>query len=234
LKIWKSSGPQNIEEGRETMSDSFNERMRMIRFRRKRERTRFRDELRIIPRWLFWTCVALWLIAIVIGVSANVYNMRHNQSYFPPDPEWLSYPIAACFALAGVITAGAIFLSAFLFMLGYVYKDAQRRGMHPVLWTLLVLILSPAYGIIGLIIYLLVREPLPFPCPQCSATVSARYNFCPSCKYNLHPSCPQCRREITANDKFCPQCGTDLAHLPQPSSEPPAPSGFGEAAREPL
>jgi len=216
------------------MSDSFNERMRMIRFRRKRERTRFRDELRIIPRWLIGTCIALWVIAIVVGVSVNVYNMEHGSNFFPPGAEWLSYRIAACFALAGVITAGAIFFSAFLFMLGYVYKDAQRRGMHPVLWTLLVLILSPAYGIIGLIIYLLVREPLPFPCPQCSATVSARFNFCPSCKYNLHPSCPQCRREITDTDKFCPQCGTDLTHLPKASSEPQAPSGLGEPAREPL
>jgi Double zinc ribbon len=219
------------------MSDSFNERMRLIRFRRKRERTRFRDELRIIPRWLIWTCVALWLIALVIGISVNVYNMQHNsqhQNYFPPDPEWLSHQVAACFALAGVITVVAFFFACFLFMLGYVYKDAQRRAMHPVLWTLLVLILSPAYGIIGLIIYLLVREPLPFPCPQCATAVSARYNFCPNCKYNLHPSCPQCRREISDTDKFCPQCGTDLTQVPKPSSEPPAPSGLGEAAREPL
>ncbi len=69
------------------MSDSFNERMRLIRFRRKRERTRFRDELRIIPHWLMWTCVALWLIALVIGISVNLYNMQHSESYFPPDPE---------------------------------------------------------------------------------------------------------------------------------------------------
>jgi hypothetical protein len=121
------------------MSDSFNERMRLIRFRRKRERTRFRDELRIIPRWLIRTCVALWLIALAIGVSVNVYNMQHNENYFPPDPEWLSHQVAACIALAGVITGAAIFVAAFLLMLGYVYKDAQRRGMHPVLWTLLVL-----------------------------------------------------------------------------------------------
>jgi len=215
------------------MSDSFNERMRLIRFRRKRERTRFRDELRIIPRWLIRTCVALWLIALAIGVSVNVYNMQHNENYFPPEREWLSNQVAACIALAGVITGAAIFVAAFLLMLGYVYKDAQRRGMHPVLWTLLVLILSPAYGIIGLIIYLLVREPLPFPCPQCATTVSARFNFCPNCKYNLHPSCPQCRREISDTDKFCSQCGTDLTHVPKPSSDPGSSPGLGEAAREP-
>jgi len=34
------------------MSDALNERLRLIRFRRKRERSTFREELRIIPKWL--------------------------------------------------------------------------------------------------------------------------------------------------------------------------------------
>ena len=64
-------------------------------------------------------------------------------------------PFLSCLALAGVITAVAFVLSCMLFMLGYVYRDAKRRGMHPALWTLLVLILSGGYFFIGLIIYLL-------------------------------------------------------------------------------
>jgi len=233
LKIWKSR-VENKEERRENMSDSFNERMRLIRFRRKRERLRFRDELRIIPRWLVWTCVALWVIALAIGTSVNLYNLRHGQDYFPSDPEMLNYPVVACVALAAVITGAAFFISCLLFMFGYVYKDAQRRGMHPVLWTLLVLILSPAYGVIGLVIYLLVREPLSYPCPQCAATVSARFNFCPNCKYNLHPSCPQCQREISDTDKFCPNCAAELTHAPKSPSATATPSGSTETAREPL
>jgi RNA polymerase subunit RPABC4/transcription elongation factor Spt4 len=104
--------------------------------------------------------------------------------------------------------------SALLFMFGYVYRDAKRRGMHPALWTIVVLILSPGYGILGLIIYLLVREPMPYPCPQCATSVSARFNFCPNCKTNLHPACPHCQREVADNDKFCPYCGSDLLHPP--------------------
>ena len=38
--------------------------MRMIRLRRKKERPRFREELRIIPRWLKILCVVLWLLAV--------------------------------------------------------------------------------------------------------------------------------------------------------------------------
>ena len=33
-------------------SNSFNERMRLIRFRRKRENLRFWDEFKLVPRWL--------------------------------------------------------------------------------------------------------------------------------------------------------------------------------------
>jgi hypothetical protein len=206
------------------MSDSFNQRLRMIRFRRKKERTRFRDELRVIPRWLIWMCFSLYIVALIIGVAANLAHMQTGEEVFPP--ELRDKPLLACLALAGVITAAAIFISFWLFMLGYVYRDAQRRGMSPALWTVLVLILSPAYLLIGLIIYLLVREPLPFTCPQCSATVSARYNFCPNCKYNLHPACPKCQHEVSDTDKFCAYCGADLI----PSKSGTNPSGATGAA----
>jgi len=204
------------------MSDAFNERLRMIRFRRKKERTRFRDELRIIPKWLFWMCLGLYLLALVIGLSVNIHGFHANDAIFP-DESLRSEPMLSCLALAGVITVGAFVFSCLFFMLGYVYRDAKRRGMNPALWTLLVLILSGGYFFIGLIIYLLVREPLPYTCPQCAATVNARFNFCPSCKYNLHPACPQCQREVSDDDKFCPYCATELHHAPKPLAEP-APS----------
>jgi hypothetical protein len=192
------------------MSDTFNERVRLIKFRRKRERSSFWQELRVIPRWLVRTVVTLYVLALVIGVSVNVSQMKSGGESFPPDMQ--GHPWLASLALVGVITAGALALSIWLFMLGYVYNDAKRRGMSPGLWTVLVLILSPAYGFIGLIIYLLVREPLPYMCPQCSASVSARFNFCPNCKCNLHPACPNCQREVADSDKFCPYCAVELTH----------------------
>ena len=206
------------------MSDAFNERLRLIRFRQKRERAKFREELRVIPRWLVRTCIALYLLAVVIGLAVNIHNFQTNGPIFP-DETLRNQPAASCALLLLVITAGAIAISIFLFMLGYVYRDAKRRDMNPVLWTLLVLILSPAYLLIGLIIYLLVREPLPYNCPQCATTVNARFNFCPNCKYNLHPACPQCQREVSDNDKFCPFCATELTHAPKvPADDAPSPN----------
>ena len=204
---------------KETMSDAFNERLRLIRFRRKRERSTFRDELRIIPKWLIWTCVVLYIIGLIIGMAVNAHNFQTGGPVFPGDESLRNEPGLSYLGLAGVITLGAIWLSAILCMLGYVYRDAKRRGMNAGLWTLLVLILSPAYLLIGLIIYLLVREPLPYTCPQCSASVRARFNFCPNCKYNLHPACPQCQREVADADKFCPYCATELTHAAKPLSE---------------
>jgi predicted amidophosphoribosyltransferase len=95
-------------------------------------------------------------------------------------------------------------------MVAYVNRDAKRRGMNSALWTFLVLILSTGWLVIGFMTYFLMREPLPYPCPQCGNTVGARFNFCPNCKCNLYPSCPQCKREIAEIDKFCPYCGNDL------------------------
>jgi len=198
------------------MSDMWNERMRLIRFRRKRERTRFRDELRIIPRWLVWTCITLSILAVLIGVGVNLGNFHFGGPVFPGDESLRHNPALSCLGLAAAITFGSFVFSVFLFILGYVYRDAKRRDMNPALWTLLVLILSAGYVFIGLIIYLLVREPLPFTCPKCAATVSARFNFCPNCKYNLHPACARCQQEVADTDKFCPYCS---AELNQPKSQ---------------
>ena len=191
------------------MSEAWNERMRLIRFRRKRERSTFREQLRILPKWLVWTCVFLTVLALVIGVAVNLHNFRTGDPIFP-DESLRNDPATSTAGLIAAIFAGMLIFSALVLTLGYVYRDARRRGMNPALWTLLVLILAPMYLFIGLVIYLLVRDPLPYTCPQCSTSVSARFNFCPNCKCNLHPACPQCQQEVSDTDKFCPYCGTEL------------------------
>lgn len=189
----------------QNIGDSWNERMRMIRLRRRKETTRFRDEFRIIPTWVKALCVVLYIIAVGIGVAVVNFN---PESRFP---ELRDNVAASALAVTGIITGAAIVFGAGILMLGYVNRDAKRRGMNSALWTWFVLLMLPtSVGIIGLIIYLLVREPLPYPCPRCAKPVGPRFNFCPNCKCDLYPSCPNCKKEIAETDKFCPYCATEL------------------------
>lgn len=206
------------------VSGSFNERRRLIRLRRKKENLRFWQEFRVIPRGLVWTVIGLFVIAQVVAFLVNRWNFVHYGEIFPPD--FQDYPALAYLALAGIVTAMALFMASLIFLIAYVNRDAKRRGMNSALWTLLVIVLLPAWTFIGFLIYFLMREPLPYDCPQCGKPVGARFNFCPNCKCNLHPSCPNCKHEVVETDKFCPYCAYELGtaapsgaeHLAVPNS----------------
>jgi RNA polymerase subunit RPABC4/transcription elongation factor Spt4 len=178
-----------------TMTDEkekLTEGMRIIRWRMAHENFRFRDEIRIIPRGVFYFGVLI----IVLGQAIA----------------WVAYTLAppqdmTRWGAVGIAAGAAVALDLALLFFAYVNRDAKRRGMNATLWTLLAIVVP---YLIGVIIYFLLREPLPYNCPQCGATVSARFNFCPNCKTNLRPACPQCKREIRIGNKFCPYCGGEL------------------------
>jgi amino acid transporter len=190
------------------VSGSFNERMRLIRLRRKKENLHFWSEFKLVPTWLRWTVALLFVIAQAAALLVNLHGLPSHDDIFPPD---LKYdPVLASLALAGIITVISVFMASVIFLIAYVNRDSKRREMNSALWTLLVILLLPAWGFVGFVIYFLMREPLPYPCPQCGKSVGARFNFCPNCKYNLHPSCPNCKREVVETDKFCPYCAQEL------------------------
>jgi hypothetical protein len=190
------------------VNSTFSEKLRRIRFRRTREKTRFRDELRIIPKWLIVMVIFFFVIAQAAFFIANFY--AHALS--TPEGEMFPFPnnpALSVLSVAGIVTAASIPLAAMLLGFGYVNRDAKRRGMNSALWTILVVVLSQSLAL-GFLIYFIMREPLPYDCPQCGATVAARFNFCPNCKCNLQPTCPQCKREVGEMDKFCPYCACEL------------------------
>jgi hypothetical protein len=209
-----------VSDYQQKIAESFNERKRLNQLRKRKENLRFWNELRIIPRWLFVLAAMLYVLALVIALTVNMaqsHNPNGNEM-FPP--ELRDNPALAQLALSGLVTLAALCFAFFIFMIAYVNRDASRRGMNSALWTLMVIIFLPTWGLIGLVVYLLMREPLPYPCPECATTVNARFNFCPNCKCNLHPACPQCKREVGELDKFCPHCGNDLKAVTQ--AEPAA------------
>jgi hypothetical protein len=189
-------------------TNSFSERMRMVRFRRKNERLRFWDEMKIVPRWLFWVLGVLFLAAQATAAYVN-QSGGLKPDFFPPGLQ--DHPGLASLGLGAAVTAFWLIFASFVLLTGYVNRDAKRRGMSPGLWTFLVVVLWPAYFAIGYIIYFLLREPLPYACPQCGTVVGARFNYCPNCKRHLHPCCPQCKSDVVETDKYCPNCGQELS-----------------------
>lgn len=182
----------------------FSEQMRTIRWRMAKEPFRFRDEVRVIPRAARIVVGALWLGAEVIAQAVHAYVNGGDK--------------LEALAVFGAVTAIGAILSIFILLIVYVNRDAKRRGMSPVLWTLIAIFVPYA---IGIVLYFVVREPMPYACPQCGEAVSARFNYCPNCKFNLQPTCPHCRREIRPDHRYCPHCASDLA--PQDASVQPAP-----------
>jgi hypothetical protein len=150
-------------------------------------------EVKLIP----W-----WAIGLAVAVFAGLQVLMHAV-LFPGEP----HPTPLAWRIFISIMAGAV-LAFWVLLIGYVNRDAKRRGMNVALWTVLVIFVPDA---IGFIIYFLMRQPLKITCPRCGAETDPAFNFCPKCKFNLHPTCPQCHHAVQAGDIFCPYCARELA-----------------------
>jgi RNA polymerase subunit RPABC4/transcription elongation factor Spt4 len=155
------------------------------------ENNRFEKDIRLVPRWAY--VLALIIFAAFQVVFISVFQRESNPPPFP-----LQLLIAA--------PLGSL-LAFFIVMIVYVNRDARRRRMNVILWTLLVIFIPNA---IGFILYFLLRKPVPAQCPQCGALAKPDFNFCPACKYSLRPTCPDCQHAMHPGDKFCPYCSREL------------------------
>src|ERR1700738_5189023 len=105
------------------VSDSWSERKRLIRFRRKREKgLRFWQEFKLVPRWLIGTVVVLYLIAGAVAGTVDLNPGRPDASMCPP--ELRGHRVAQSFGLAGIMTAASLFLAIFIFLVAYVNRAA--------------------------------------------------------------------------------------------------------------
>ncbi|MGH9377900.1 MAG: zinc ribbon domain-containing protein [Terriglobia bacterium] len=195
-------------------TNPFQQQIKNIQWRSRYEKTTFRNELRLIPSKVYYVMAALSAAALVIVELVNAY-----QPMMPDVGAALS-----ALAVGGIALGAAIAVSCLVFFFTYINRDAARRGMNATLWTLISIFVP---YLIGALVYFLLRDALPTPCPQCGASVSARFNFCPACGYNLQPACPQCKRSVQQGDRFCPYCSHKL---PIGSSVANNDRGSGEAA----
>jgi hypothetical protein len=99
-------------------------------------------------------------------------------------------------------------LAGYVLVIGYIYGDARRRGMNAVLWALLAFFAPSA---IGIILYFILRDPMPIYCSKCGWPVYKNFPHCPNCGVNVAPVCPSCHRATQPPWTHCPWCGAKVA-----------------------
>jgi RNA polymerase subunit RPABC4/transcription elongation factor Spt4 len=159
-------------------------------------------EIKIIPAWA-------WVLAgIVVLCMPFLFSEVLGRGTDAP-PAW-ARPLLGL--LLGLVAG------CYLLFIGYINRDARRRGMSPVLWTIVAVFVPNGLGII---LYFVLRQPLHSACPQCGTVVQTGFSFCPHCSHKLGASCPQCQRVVGLDDAFCPYCGTSLRNQAAPASGRP-------------
>ncbi|MFZ0335503.1 MAG: zinc ribbon domain-containing protein [Candidatus Acidiferrales bacterium] len=156
----------------------------------------FRKELRVIPR-------TAWIIAF--ACYAGLVILIHFVMYSDKGPQGMAtWPLAGQLAFNFLIP---VILLIHILLCGYIYGDAKRRGMRYVMWTLLAIFVP---DLIGVILYFILRDPVPSECPACHNLVLAKFTFCPQCGASVRPVCPQCGKTLDLGWTNCGYCGTKV------------------------
>jgi hypothetical protein len=150
-------------------------------------------ELRLIPMWA-------WIIAAILLLVAETFFLIFvpMQSDSPP-PVW-ARPLLG--AMAGAVVGGYVLL------IGYISRDTRRRGMSPLLWILIAILIPNG---LGFILYFILRQPRIGAAVAAAVVGGTRaFDECPNCHFKLNPSCPKCQHAVGFSDSYCAACGTAL------------------------
>ncbi len=116
-------------------------------------------------------------------------------------------PVAILFVLLMILIGISILV--------WVYKDAKKRDMEAGIWLIIVLM----FHLLGIIIYLIVRSPLPEKTPVAAYNQNQGYNYVQEQspqyyreipKQQVLRACPVCNTQLDRNAIFCPSCGNRL------------------------
>ena len=166
---------------------------------------RFSDELRAIPVW----AGVLATLAFLVLPFVFFIVISHDKNA-PPAP---------LRALLGFLVGAGV--ACYLLLGGYVNRDASRRGMNRLAWTLIAFFVPNA---LGFILYFALRKPLLTSCSQCGTSTQPGFTFCSRCGNRLQPVCPHCQHGVEAGSVYCPYCGGGVNEAPQAPATPPVPA----------
>ena len=127
--------------------------------------------------------LACIVLSVAVAALASAQWDYYEGDYVDPGLFW-GLTGALCFI-------PIVFLIIGLLLAIWVYKDAQKRGSSGALWLIIVILT----GIIGLIIWLVVRPPIG---GEKKAAASSERR------------CPNCGRVIPDDARTCPYCGKNF------------------------
>ena len=145
------------------------------------------------PQGGFWQILKLirpvaWIIGLVLffGMQAVFWFAVWPNA----DPhEMAKMPLGLKIFLP-VLASSVLFAMVLLY--GYVYVDAKRRAMRYVMWTLLAIFIP---YMIGVILYFLLRDPVPTPCPKCRLHGARVFFLLPAMRHGTFPDLPRLQQE---------------------------------------
>jgi hypothetical protein len=174
--------------------------------------TRVEQEFALVPEGARWAAALVSLA--VMALTGSIFLL-------PGFMERDGKAVALASPLFFLTLIGVAFLGAYVLLVGYVYGDARRRGMNHVLWTLLAIFIPNA---IGIILYFILRDPVPVPCPSCGTPARKGHAFCAGCGAAVRAACPGCHHPVEAGWRNCARCGAPLTATatPPPATSPPA------------
>lgn len=143
-----------------------------------------RGFLNVVPQPVQIAACAIVCVAVLVGLVVGIVQAPASNQ------------VVMLESLAGIgigLLVGS-FVALWILCLGYVYADARRRAMPPVLWTLLAALVP---NLLGFLFYFALRKPIVSACPQCGQGMEAGQRFCASCGF----------------DKLVTPAGTDQAGL---------------------
>lgn len=111
----------------------------------------------------------------------------------------------------GIVIICIIFAAVFACMVVaavFVYRDAKKRNMNPILWAIVAFVV-PFF--VGAIAYFVIREPIvSAECPNCGNALQNDAKACEKCGTVMMAMCEKCDFPIQKKWKSCPNCGNEL------------------------
>lgn len=118
------------------------------------------------------TAVKRWVWIIVFVAVATGFTIGICATAAGHASLW----VIPLYSAAGLFLG--ILFSSWLLGLGFVFADARQRGMRPVLWVLVCILLP---HLLGFLLYFVMRQPLASPCGHCGQPIPKGQRFCSWC-----------------------------------------------------